>query len=126
MRRLALLTCALALFAAPALAAPAGGTWNGKLDRYTSKLHFQVKRGKLTKFTVPEAPAYCMTGFQAISVYVPSATIHGSSFAGAYKVSYQGEDENIKLSGRFSGSTAKGKTVLQGPCDSTFTWTAHR
>lgn len=126
MRRIACLTCALAAFTAPALAAPAAGTWKGKLDKYTSKLHFQVKGAKLTKFTVPEAPGYCYSGFQAITVYVPSVAIHGGRFSGTHKVSYQGETETIALSGRFTGSTAKGKVALHGPCTGTWTWTAHR
>ena len=125
MRRLAVLTCALCLVAPTALAAPAGGTWTGKLDKYTSKLHFKVQSGKLVKFTIPEAPAYCLDGFQAITVYVPSAKISGGKFARTYPVTYQGETEKINLSGHIGRSTAKGTVKLTGPCDGTFTWSAH-
>lgn len=127
MRRIACLTAALcALLAVPALAAPAAGTWQGKLNKYTSKLHFTVKGNRVVKFTVPEAPAYCLTGFSAVTVYVPSAAIHGTSLAGTAKVTYDGETENIKLTGHISGRSAKGTVKMQGPCDGTWTWTAHR
>jgi hypothetical protein len=114
------------LVAAPALAAPPPGTWHGKLDKYTSKLHFTVKGKRVLKFTVPSAPAYCLTGFSAISVVVPSATIRGSKLSGTTKVTSDGETETIVLTGHFSASTAKGSVKLQGPCDGTFSWTAHR
>lgn len=114
------------LIAVPALAAPPAGTWHGKLDKYTSKLHFAVKGKRVTGFTVPDAPAYCLTGFSAITVVVPSAAIHGSAFSGTKKITYDGETETIALSGHFSGRTAKGSLKLQGPCDGTVAWTAHR
>jgi len=113
------------LLAAPALASAPAGIWHGKLDKYTSKLHFSVKGNRVLKFTVPSAPAYCLTGFSAISVVVPSAAIHGSKLSGTTKVDYDGESETIALSGHFSGRSAKGSVKLQGPCDGTFSWTAH-
>lgn len=112
--------------AVPAVAAPAAGTWSGKLDKYTSRLHFTVKGTRVLRFTVPEAPAYCLAGFSSVSLVVSSAAIHGSSFAGTQKVTYEGETETIALSGRFAGRAAKGSVKMQGPCDGTFTWTAHR
>jgi hypothetical protein len=117
---------AAAVLAVPASASPAAGTWSGKLDKYTSKLHFTVKGKRVVRFTVPEAPAYCLSGFSSVSLVVSSAAIHGSSFAGTQKVPYNGETENIALSGRFSGRVARGSVKMQGPCDGTFTWTAHR
>ena len=117
---------AAVLVTAPATASPAAGTWSGKLDKYTSRLHFAVKGSRVVKFTVPEAPAYCLSGFSAISLVVPSAPIHGTAFATTFRIAYNGETENITLSGRFSGRSAKGSVKMQGPCDGTFTWTAHR
>jgi hypothetical protein len=115
-----------ALLSPPALAAPAAGNWSGKLDRYTSRLHFTVKGNHVSKFTVPDAPAYCLTGFAAITVYVPSATIQASKLSGTYKLTYSGETETIKLSGRINGRAATGSVHMRGPCDGTWTWTAHR
>jgi hypothetical protein len=126
-RRIACLTGVLSgLLTAPALASPAGGRWSGKLDEYTSKLHFTVQGNRVTKFTVPEAPAYCLTEFSAISVYIPTATIRGANLTGSHKVQYDGETETIKLSGHISGRSAHGSVHMQGPCDGTWTWSAHR
>jgi hypothetical protein len=105
---------------------PASGAWNGKISGYTSKLRSTVAGSHVANFSVPEAPVYCLTGFSAISVVVPSATIHGTAFSGSKNITYSGETERISLTGRFSGRTATGSVKMQGPCDGTLAWTAHR
>ena len=116
----------LALSATTALAAPPAGTWTGKLDEYTSKLHFKVAGARVKGFTVPEAPAYCMTGFSVISIVVPSAAIHGRTFSGSEHITYDGETERIRLTGAFKGRAATGHLELKGPCHATLAWKAHR
>jgi hypothetical protein len=126
--RNALLATLLACSVLPVSAGSAdasGALWRGKLDRYTSTLSFVVSGSRVVQFIVPEAPAYCLTGFSAITVDVPSAAIRGGRFARTLKLSYDGETETIKLAGRLSGRRATGTVNMQGPCDSAFTWSAH-
>lgn len=128
MRRLSLLAAcaALALTPTAAVGAASSGTWHGKLEKYTSKLTFQVHGNKLVKFTVQDAPEYCFSGIVATTVYVPKASIHGNKISGTEKVTAGGGTQTIKLTGTISGRKAKGSVTAKGGCDTSFTWSAHR
>jgi opacity protein-like surface antigen len=130
--RLGLLVLSLvAVAVATAVAAtPRAGHWRGKVTKGQAvrgkggEPTFTVSGSKLRKFTIGGVGAYCFTGYQVVSVYVPSARIHHGRFSTTY---HPVKDANVKLTGRFvSASKAIGTVTGSGyACDYTIGFVAH-
>lgn len=128
---IAAVAAALALSAAVAEAAtPSAGKWVGKVVKgqavkgKAGQPTFTVSGNKLKKFTIGGVGAYCFTGYSVVSVFVPSAKVHGGKFSTTV---HPIKGANVKLTGKFtSPNKVKGTVTGSGyACDYTIGFVAH-
>lgn len=110
--------------AVPAAArAPRPGRWTGATSEDGKRLTFEVRGRRVTTFYVRSAGASCVTGPQAMIVYVPRAAIRGRRIVRTYRV--PGARERYRLRGAFTGpGRAHGTVVARGECDVSLRWQA--
>ena len=81
---------------------------------------------RITKFQIPGVSAFCFTGYQVISVAVPTAPIKHGFVNTTYRIP-KVTNAKVKLKGKFvSASKFKGEVSSNTSCDYDVTFVAHR